>query len=60
MMVGEEPEYREFNFSPSGEWVVYDFRGYRDVSQQDGNKGAGGIKNCSLLNGCFRPFFLGQ
>jgi hypothetical protein len=24
------PAYREFNFSPSGEWTVYDFRGYRD------------------------------
>lgn len=22
--------YREFNFSPSGEWAVYCFRGYRD------------------------------
>ena len=24
------PGYREFNFSPSGEWAVYAFRGYRD------------------------------
>jgi hypothetical protein len=30
VMAGEGPEYREFNFSPSGEWAVYDFRGYRD------------------------------
>ena len=30
MMQGEGPEYREFNFSPSGEWAVYDFRGYRN------------------------------
>jgi hypothetical protein len=22
--------YREFNFSPSGEWAAYDFRGYRE------------------------------
>jgi hypothetical protein len=29
-MGGEGPEYREFNFSPSGEWAVYDFRGYRN------------------------------
>jgi hypothetical protein len=29
-MAGEGPEYREFNFSTSGEWAVYDFRGYRD------------------------------
>lgn len=24
------PAYRECNFSPSGEWAVYHFRGYRD------------------------------
>ena len=36
MMAGEGPEYREFNFSPSGEWALYDFRGYRDASEQDG------------------------
>jgi len=30
VMAGEGPEYREFNFSPSGEWAGYDFRGYRD------------------------------
>jgi hypothetical protein len=36
MMAGEGPEYREFNFSPTGEWTVYDFRGYRDASEQDG------------------------
>jgi len=30
VMAGEGPGYREFNFSPSGEWAVYDFRGYRD------------------------------
>jgi hypothetical protein len=30
MMAGEGPGYLEFNFSPSGEWAVYDFRGYRD------------------------------
>ena len=30
VMEGEGPEYREFNFSPSGEWAVYDFRGYRE------------------------------
>ena len=23
------PAYREFNFSPSGEWATYSFRGYR-------------------------------
>jgi len=30
VMAGDGPGYREFNFSPSGEWAVYDFRGYRD------------------------------
>lgn len=25
-----QPEYWEFNFSPSGEWAVYSFRRYRD------------------------------
>ena len=30
VMQGEGPEYREFNLSPSGEWAVYDFRGYRN------------------------------
>ena len=29
-MMGEGPAYREFNFSPSGEWAVYAFRSYRD------------------------------
>ncbi len=28
--VKNEPGYREFNFSPSGEWAVYDFCRYRD------------------------------
>ena len=23
------PEYREFNFAPSGQWAAYDFQGYR-------------------------------
>jgi len=27
---GEDPGYREFNFSPSSEWAAYTFRGYRD------------------------------
>ena len=30
VMAGEGPGYREYNFSPSGEWAVYTFRGYRD------------------------------
>ena len=35
VMVGEGPGYREFNFSPSGQWAVYGFRGYRDGGQRD-------------------------
>jgi hypothetical protein len=42
VMEGEGPEYREFNFSPSGEWAVYEFRGYRDGGVLD-NKLAPGI-----------------
>ena len=30
VMADVGPGYREFNFSPSGEWAVYDFRRYRD------------------------------
>jgi hypothetical protein len=30
VMAGQGPEYREFNFSPSGEWALYGFRSYRD------------------------------
>lgn len=30
VMAEEGQEYLEFNFSPSGEWTVYAFRGYRD------------------------------
>lgn len=28
--VPDEPGYREFNFSPSGQWAVYDFRAWRE------------------------------
>lgn len=30
VMAENGPEYREFNFSPSGEWAANAFRGYRD------------------------------
>lgn len=30
VMAGEGPGYREFNFSPSSEWAVCTFRGYRE------------------------------
>jgi len=35
LMAGEGPGYREFNFSPSGEWAVYDFRGYRNGGEPE-------------------------
>ena len=35
VMAGKGPRYREFNFSPSGEWAVYDFRGFRDGGELD-------------------------
>ncbi|MGB7934027.1 MAG: DOMON-like domain-containing protein [Gammaproteobacteria bacterium] len=34
VMAGEGPGYREFNFSPSGEWAITAFRGYRDAAEQ--------------------------
>jgi len=35
VMAGRGPAYREFNFSPSGEWAVYDFRAWRDGGALD-------------------------
>ena len=34
-MADDGPGYREFNFSPSGEWAAYAFRGYRDGDELD-------------------------
>ena len=31
---GEAPEYREFNFSPSGQWAAYRFTEYRERDMQ--------------------------
>ena len=33
VMAGEGPEYREFNFSPSGEWAAYSFQSYRKAGE---------------------------
>ena len=41
VMAGEGPGYREFNFSPSGEWAVYAFRGYRDGGELELEQGPG-------------------
>ena len=35
VMAEDGPGYREFNFSPSGEWAVYAFRSYRDGGELD-------------------------
>ena len=31
LVTGDGPGYREYNFSPSGEWAAYAFRGYRQA-----------------------------
>ena len=31
LMAGDGPGYREYNFSPSGEWAAYAFRNYRQA-----------------------------
>jgi hypothetical protein len=36
VMADAGPGYREFNFSPSGEWAAYTFRGYRDGGEPEG------------------------
>jgi hypothetical protein len=41
VMAGDGPGYREFNFSPSGEWAVYAFRGYRDGGEREAEPGPG-------------------
>jgi hypothetical protein len=43
-VMGEEgPGYREFNFSTSGEWAVYAFRGYRDGRGLEVQPAPGGV-----------------
>ena len=34
-MEGEGPGYREFNFSPSGEWATFVFSDYRDGAEME-------------------------
>lgn len=34
LMTGNGPGYREYNFSPSGEWAAYEFRDYRQAQDQ--------------------------
>ena len=42
-MPGEGPAYREFNFSPSGEWAVYDFRSYRNGGVLENERAPGTV-----------------
>lgn len=35
IMAGHGPGYREFNFSPSGDWAAYGFQGYRNGGPLD-------------------------
>ena len=41
VMAGKGPGYREFNFSPSGEWAVYAFHGYREGRELEVDLGPG-------------------
>jgi hypothetical protein len=34
LMAGDDASYQEYNFSPSGEWAAYWFRGYRQANYQ--------------------------
>ena len=41
VMAGKGPGYREFNFSPSGEWAAYAFHGYREGGELEVDLGPG-------------------
>jgi hypothetical protein len=47
VMAGCGPGYREFNFAPSGEWAVYDFRRYRDGGELEIDLAPGIVVRCS-------------
>ena len=49
VMVEGGPGYREFHFSPSGEWAVYAFRSYRDGGELEVEL-APGIVVCRTMN----------
>ena len=48
VMEGEGPEYREFNFSPSGEWAVYTFSGYRNGRELENELSPGIVVHKSM------------
>lgn len=35
LMLGHGPDYREYNFAPSGDWAAYTLRGYRQDAHSD-------------------------
>jgi len=41
VMAEEGPGYREFNFSPSGEWAIHAFRDYREGGEVEVEPGPG-------------------
>jgi hypothetical protein len=56
---GAGPGYNEFNFSPSGEWAAYRFRGYRDGAALEAGRLEPGIsvrrqRNSLELNASLR------
>jgi hypothetical protein len=62
VMAGEGPGYREFHFSPSGEWAVYAFRSYREGGELEGELAPGIVVHRSgdrlELHAEIRPVFL--
>jgi hypothetical protein len=46
VMAGDGPPYHELNFSPSGEWAAYAFRGYRDGGLLDAACDPGIVVRC--------------
>ena len=47
----DAPEYREFNFAPSGQWATYRFTGYRQLDHDDRVAGAPNISLQRLSDG---------
>lgn len=48
---GDAPDYREFNFSPSGLWAAYRFTGYRERDDRYTPSGEPRIRLLSLADG---------
>ncbi len=48
---GDAPDYREFNFSPSGQWAAYRFTGYRERDDRFAPSGAPLISLLPLADG---------